>query len=246
MLEGRRVLAVVPARGGSKGVKLKNLREVGGVPLVALAGQVARALPWIDRAIVSTDHEGIARVAEDAGLACPFMRPEDISGSIISDWQVLIHALTETERIDGVAYDIIVMLQPTSPGRTPEHVTATVQHLVRGGFDSVWTLSETDSKSHPLKQLLISGQGDLSYHDPAGANIIARQQLKPVFHRNGIAYAMTRDCLTVQMSILGAKPGAIVIEGDLPNIDTELDLLWANFLLEHQAKQGATGSSPGP
>ena len=68
MFEGRRVLVVVPARGGSKGVKLKNLREVGGVPLVALAGHVAKALPWVDRAIVSTDHEGIARVAEEAGL----------------------------------------------------------------------------------------------------------------------------------------------------------------------------------
>jgi CMP-N,N'-diacetyllegionaminic acid synthase len=238
MFEGRRVLAVVPARGGSKGVKLKNLREVGGIPLVARVGQVVRTLDWIDRAIVSTDHAGIARVAEEAGLSCPFMRPDNIAGSIISDWQVLIHSLTEIERIDGTVYDIILMLQPTSPGRTPDDITATVAHLVRGHFDSVWTLSQTDSKSHPLKQLLVSGNGELSYYDPAGANIIARQQLTPLFHRNGIAYAMTRDCLTVQKSIFGKKPGAIIIEGNLPNIDTELDLLWANFLIEHQERQG--------
>lgn len=231
MFEGRRVLVVVPARGGSKGVKLKNLREVGGVPLVALAGHVAGALPWVDRAIVSTDHEGIARVAEEAGLACPFLRPEDISGAIISDWQVLIHALTEMERIDAMTYDVVVMLQPTSPGRTPEHVTATMEHLVRGGFDAVWTLSETDSKAHPLKQLNVSPEGGLSYYDPAGAKIIARQQLTPVFHRNGIAYAITRQCLVDQKSIMGAKPGAVVVEGNLPNIDTELDLDWANFLI---------------
>ena len=231
MFEGRRVLVVVPARGGSKGVKLKNLREVGGVPLVALAGRVAKALPWVDRAIVSTDHAGIAKVAEESGLACPFMRPEDISGAIISDWQVLIHALTEMERIDGVTYDVVVMLQPTSPGRTPEHVTATMEHLAKGGFDAVWTVSETDSKAHPLKQLNISADGGLSYYDPAGANIIARQQLKPVYHRNGIAYAITRDCLVAQKSIMGAKPGAVVVEGRLPNIDTELDLDWANFLI---------------
>lgn len=231
MFEGRRVLVVVPARGGSKGVKLKNLREVGGVPLVALAGHVAKALPWVDRAIVSTDHEGIARVAEEAGLNCPFMRPEDISGAIISDWQVLIHALTEMERIDAVTYDVVVMLQPTSPGRTPEHVTATIEHLVKGGFDAVWTLSETDSKAHPLKQLNVSPAGGLSYYDPAGAKIIARQQLTPVYHRNGIAYAITRACLVDQKSIMGAKPGAVVVEGNLPNIDTELDLDWANFLI---------------
>ena len=231
MFEGRRVLVVVPARGGSKGVKLKNLREVGGVPLVALAGHVARALPWVDRAVVSTDHEGIARVAEEAGLACPFMRPVDISGAIISDWQVLIHALTEMETLDAVTYDVVIMLQPTSPGRTPEHVTATMEHLVKGGFDAVWTLSETDSKAHPLKQLNVSPEGGLSYFDPAGAKIIARQQLTPVYHRNGIAYAITRDCLVDQKSIMGAKPGAVVVEGNLPNIDTELDLDWANFLI---------------
>lgn len=231
MFEGRRVLVVVPARGGSKGVKLKNLREVGGVPLVALAGHVAKALPWVDRAIVSTDHEGIARVAEAAGLACPFMRPEDISGAIISDWQVLIHALTEMEKLDAVTYDVVIMLQPTSPGRTPEHVTATMEHLVKGGFDAVWTLSETDSKAHPLKQLNVSPEGGLSYYDPAGEKIIARQQLTPVYHRNGIAYAITRDCLVDQKSIMGAKPGAVVVEGNLPNIDTELDLDWANFLI---------------
>ena len=233
MFEGRRVLAVVPARGGSKGIKLKNLREVGGVPLVALAGHVARQLPWLDRAIVSTDHAEIARVAQEAGLDCPFMRPEDISGSIISDWQVLIHALTETERIDARIYDVVVMLQPTSPGRTAAHVTDAVAHLVRHGFDSVWTVSETDSKSHPLKQLLVSDAGQLSYYDSAGANVIARQQLAPVYHRNGIAYATTRECLTVQKSILGRKPGALKIEGYLPNIDTEIDLLWANFLVTH-------------
>ena len=230
MFDGRRVLVVVPARGGSKGVKLKNLREVGGVPLVALAGHVARKLPWVDRAIVSTDHAGIARVAQEAGLDCPFMRPEDISGSIISDWQVLIHALTEIERVDAKTYDIMVMLQPTSPGRTPAHVTGAVTHLVQNDFDSVWTVSETDSKSHPLKQLIVSGAGQLSYYDSAGAGVVARQQLAPVYHRNGIAYAMTRQCLTTQKSILGKKPGAVVIEGLLPNIDTELDLLWANFL----------------
>jgi CMP-N,N'-diacetyllegionaminic acid synthase len=233
MFEGRRVLVVVPARGGSKGIKLKNLREVGGVPLVALAGRVASRLKWADRTIVSTDHPEIARVAQEAGLAAPFVRPEDIAGSSISDLQVLIHALFGMERIDCTTYDIVVMLQPTSPGRTAEHVTETVAHLVHGNYDAVWTVSEADPKNHPLKQLIMSSEGNLSYFDPAGATIIARQQLKPLYIRNGIAYAMTRDCLTVQKSITGARWGAVQIKGELANIDTELDLLWANFLLDH-------------
>lgn len=233
MFEDRRVLVVVPARGGSKGIKLKNLREVGGVPLVALAGHVASSLPWVDRAIVSTDHTEIARVAQESGLAVPFIRPQDISGAIISDWQVLIHALTEMERIDAVTYDIVVMLQPTSPGRQAEDVNATVAHLVSGGFDAVWTVSESDVKGHPLKQLVLSPEGNLSYFDPDGAKIIARQQLTPLYTRNGIAYAMTRQCLVEQQSIVGAKWGAILIQGEIANIDTELDLAWANFLIDN-------------
>jgi len=231
MLDGKRILIVVPARGGSQGVKLKNLREVGGMPLVAIAGRVARALDFADRAVVSTDHEEIGRVAEESGLAAPFRRPENLSGPVIGDLEVLTHALQEMEQQDGVAYDVVVMLQPTSPGRTAEQVRRTVETLLRGGFDAVWTVSETDSKAHPLKQLTVGKDGRLGYYDPAGANVVARQQLQPVYHRNGIAYAFTRACLLDQKNIMGARTGAVVIEGPVANIDTELDLDWANFLL---------------
>jgi CMP-N,N'-diacetyllegionaminic acid synthase len=230
MHSDRRILAVVPARGGSTGVKLKNLRTVGGVPLVVLAARIALATPLIDRAVLSTDHPDIAEAGRAAGLAVPFMRPEALSGPRVADWDVLVHALTETERQDGVRYDVVVILQPTSPGRRVEHVRATIEALVEGGHDAVWTVSETDSKAHPLKQLTIDPQGRLDYYDPAGAAIIARQQLEPVYHRNGIAYAITRQCLLEQKSIKGARTGAVVIADRLVNIDTEFDLTLANFL----------------
>jgi CMP-N,N'-diacetyllegionaminic acid synthase len=230
VIGARRVLAVAPARGGSQGVKLKNLRTVGGVPLVGLAGDIARAVPEIDRRICSTDHPEIARVARDHGLDTPFLRPEELSGPRIADWDVLNHALLATEALDGVTYDIIVMLQPTSPGRTAAQVSQTIHTLIDGGFDAVWTVSETDSKAHPLKQLVVREDGALDYYDPAGATIIARQQLQPVYHRNGVAYAITRDCLIRQRSIKGAKCGAVIVEGLLANIDTEFDLEVANLL----------------
>lgn len=239
MIQGRRILAVVPARGGSKGIPFKNLRKLGGVPLVAMAGQVAGECEMIDQAVVSTDNEDIARVAGDSGLIAPFRRPEDLSGDRIGDWDVLNHALKAMERIDNTTYDIVVMLQPTSPGRTKEHIEATLEKLVSGGFDAVWTVSETDSKQHPLKQLTVGKEGRLTYYDPRGADIIARQQLDPVYHRNGIAYAITRDCITRQKAIKGSRTGALVVEGDLPNIDTEIDLEWAEFLLDR--RKNATG-----
>ncbi len=156
---------------------------------------------------------------------------------------MLEHALTEMEARDGVTYDIVLMLQPTSPGRTAAHVRDTLHHLIEGGYDAVWTVSETDSKAHPLKQLTIAEDGRLDYYDPRGAQIIARQQLTPVYHRNGLAYAITRQCLIEQKSIKGAKTGAVVAEGNLPNIDTELDLEWAEFMLARQAARSAVSAS---
>ena len=230
MIEGKRVLAVVPARGGSKGIALKNLRCVGGVPLVARVGACVAECPFIDRAVVSTDHPEIRRVAEQSGLAAPFMRPEGISGDRIGDWDVLRHALVECERIDGERYGIILMLQPTSPLRRPRHVRDAAEKLGREGWDAVWTVSETDSKAHPLKQLNVEGDR-LSLYDRRGAHIIARQQLDTLYHRNGLAYAFSRACIPDLKTIMPERTGALVVDGHYVSIDTEHDIAYVEFLL---------------
>ncbi len=240
MLNGYKILVVVPARGGSKGVKLKNLRPLGGVPLVGLVGRVVQQLDYVDRAVVSTDHPEIAAAAVKYGLKAPFMRPETLSGDRIADWDVLNHALLTCEDMDHCRYDVVVMLQPTSPFRRPESVTKTVVRLIEGAYDAVWTVSETDSKAHPLKQLVLNGDR-LDYYDPAGAAIIARQQLNPVYHRNGVAYAISRECLVDKKSIKGTKTSYVVID-DLPvNIDTELDFKYAEFMLQQDVSPGKPG-----
>ena len=122
MRSGKRILIVVPARGGSKGVALKNLRPVARVPLVARVGQLVGGLPWIDRAVVSTDHDEIAAVAEQSGLAAPFRRPAELSGDRIGDVEVLVHALESCELHDATSDGVVVMLQPTWPLRTAQHV----------------------------------------------------------------------------------------------------------------------------
>jgi len=231
MIADKNILVVVPARGGSKGVKLKNIRTLNGIPLVALVGQVVKQLPYVDRAVVSTDHSEIAKIAQEAGLDAPFVRPPELSGDIVADGPVLHHALMACEEIDKRPYDVIVMLQPTSPFRKPAHVTAAVNKLIAGGYDAVWTVSETDSKAHPLKQLVIDNDR-LDYYDPAGAGIIARQQLKPVYHRNGVAYVMTRELIADQKAIKGAKTSVVIIDDPLVNIDTEVDFKLAEFMLQ--------------
>ena len=98
MINKLNVLAVIPARGGSKGIPLKNLKKVGGVPIVEIASQVASTVEFIDRIVVSTDNEEIAEAAVEGGADAPFRRPEILSGDRISDTQVLAHALKEVER----------------------------------------------------------------------------------------------------------------------------------------------------
>ena len=236
MRGGKRILVVVPARGGSKGVPLKNLRCVLGTPLVARVGELVQELPWIDRAVVSTDHPEIAEVARASGLEAPFVRPDSLSGDRIGDLEVLSHALQASDADDGVTYDIVVMLQPTSPLRRAEHVSDCVDKLVSGGFDSVWTLSRSDPKYHPRKQLTLEGDR-LDFSDPLGETVIARQQLSPVYHRNGAAYAITRECLLSQKSILGKNASAVIIDEPMLSIDTLEDFDAVEALLRARAEE---------
>lgn len=237
MIGDLRVLAVVPARGGSKGLPRKNLAEVGGVPLVARVGEVIARCPSIDRAVVSTDDEEIASVAVAAGIDAPFRRPEELSGDVIGDVDVLQHALAATEDDDGTRYDVVVMLQPTSPLRTADQVEATLRRLVDEGLDAVWTVSPTDGKAHPVKQLRVDA-GLLRFDHPDGADVVARQQLAPLWHRNGVAYAVRRATLAAGL-LMGARTGALVIDGPVANIDDALDLAWAEFLLARAQQDSA-------
>ncbi|WP_120495689.1 cytidylyltransferase domain-containing protein [Kiloniella sp. EL199] len=232
MINNLSVLSVIPARGGSKGIPLKNLSKVGGVPLVGLAANISTSVNEIDRTVVSTDNEEIALVANSYGADNFFRRPEKLSGDRVGDLEVLQHALLTTEEFDQTQYDIIVMLQPTSPLRKIQHVADCIKMLAENDYSAVWTLSETDSKSHPLKQLSIdTNTKSFEYYDQTGALIIARQQLSPVYHRNGLAYAIRRETLMEEASIKGNNPGALITPGNFISIDTELDLELTNFYL---------------
>ncbi len=230
MIDHRKVLAVVPARGGSKGVPLKNIKTLAGEPLIMHTARVIQDVAMIDRAVVSTDHEGIAQTARSGGLVFFGPRPDQLSGDRVGDLPVLQHALQQAEAADACRYDIILMLQPTSPVRKPEDLTRCLEKLVHGSHDAVWTVSPIDLKFHPLKILRVSN-GNMSLWDESGKSIIARQQLEPLYYRNGICYAFTRECLMDTQSIYGNNAGAVIIDHAFVNIDTAADFQAAEVLL---------------
>jgi CMP-N,N'-diacetyllegionaminic acid synthase len=233
MYKGNRVLAVVPARGGSKGIPLKNLSKIGGKSLIEWVGAFlnrCNETSIIDTAVVSTDHKGIRDEAIRCGIAAPFARPQELSGDCVSDIDVLSHALEESDLVYRDRFDIVVMLQPTSPFRRTHHLFECLDMLIEGQRDSVITVSEADPKFSPLKQLRIVDD-NLEYFDSRGAQIIARQQLEKMFFRNGSVYALTRDCVQKKKQVITEQTGAVVCNDPLVNIDTEEDILFAEYLL---------------
>lgn len=231
MYKKNRILAVVPARSGSKGIKLKNIRLLNGIPLIGYTANLIDQLNIIDEAIVSTDSNKIAKIAKKYGLDVPFLRPKNLSGDLVSDLEVLNHVLSDMRKKMNKDFEIILLLPPTSPMRLKVDVTKVIKKLIDQNLDSVWTVSKSDKKNHPLKQLKINGY-NLCYADKNGETIIARQQLKSFYQRNGVVYAFTKNCLKTQKRILGKRAGYVLINRPVVNIDDKFDMEIAEFLLK--------------
>ena len=136
------------------------------------------------------------------------------------------------KKLMGVRYDLVIMLQPTSPLRTSAQVEEAIKLLIEKNYDSVWTVSKIDPKYHPLKLLQVVN-GVLDFYDSRGSAIIARQQLTELYCRNGAAYVMTRDCILYQKTIKGAKAGAYVMKDAMISVDTPQDLHLVEYYMTH-------------
>jgi CMP-N-acetylneuraminic acid synthetase len=229
----RSVLAVVPARSGSKGIPGKNLRPLRGTSLIGWAGLALEGCDFVDRRILSTDSEEYAAEGRRYGLDTPFLRPAELSTDDAEAVPTVQHALRAVEAADGRRYDVILIVEPTSPLRRPEDLARCARRLVEERADAVVTVSPLDPKAHPRKLLALDA-GRLSFLDPAGADVKRRQQLGPLYWRNGVCYAVSRDCLVERGVLFGPVTLADVIERPVVNIDSLLDLEWAEFLLARQ------------
>lgn len=228
------ILGVIPARGGSKGVPRKNVREVGGRPLIAWTIETASGCPVLDRTVVSTDDPEIAEVARAHGGDVPFLRPADLAGDRVPMVPVLRHAVEAVEA-DGGRVDWVCLLQPTAPLRTPEDVAAAVALAEEGGCDSVISVVRVYDV-HPVLMKRIDDGRLEPFCVPEVEGTRRQDYDPPAYMRNGAIYLTRRDVLVERGSIWGEviRPYVMPEERSV-GIDNELQMRLVDMMLRERA-----------
>jgi CMP-N-acetylneuraminic acid synthetase len=227
-----KVLGVIPARGGSKGIPQKTLAAVGGRPLLAYTADAAHGSARLTRVIVSTDDPRIAQAARELGLEIPFMRPAELAADATLMLPVLQHAL-DAMRAEGFAADAVVLLQPTSPLRRAAHVDAAIDLLAATGADSVVTVVEVPHQFSPVSVMRIDGERLTPFLD--GPPILRRQDKPRLFARNGPAELAVRAAVLDAGSLYGDDVRPLVMTAaESLDLDTPADLDLLDCLLTRQ------------
>jgi len=222
-----KTLALIPARAGSKGVPDKNLRLLSGISLTAHAIRCARETKCFDRIVVSTDSDRIAANAEAEGAEV-LRRPAELASDTADVVDVIAHVL-EVLAQKGFHPEVVALLEPSSPLRTPAMVQKALAALVSG--DAVFTVTEVPLRFHAAKQFAVDRHRSAEPFLSGGTHPVRRQELTPTFIRNGAAYAFRTHMFLAHQSVLGPAPQVVVIEEPLVNIDTIEDLAEAERLI---------------
>lgn len=185
-----KILGIITARGGSKGIPGKNIKPLAGKPLIAYTIEAAKESGVFDRIILSTDDKRIAEVARSCGCEVPFMRPAELAGDSTPHLPVLQHAVRWLEDREEYKPDAVVILQPTAPLRRGVHLREAAELFIKSGADSVVSVSEIPGHHNPHWQFCMDGDGKLSLFtgEPISQVIRRRQDLPTTFTRNGAIY----------------------------------------------------------
>jgi CMP-N,N'-diacetyllegionaminic acid synthase len=217
-----KILGVITARGGSKGVKEKNIKLLSGKPLIAYTIECALKSNLCD-VIVSTDNYKIKEISEELGANVPFIRPPDLSSDSASSLDVIVHALKSMEEINSTKYDAVMLLQPTSPFRTSNDINHCIDLLnKRDDADSVISVVDVGSH-HPARMKYISDDFLIDPPFCEKKENQNRQELEPMYIRNGVIY-LTRSSIIKKRSFKGKNCLAYLMPMSRSlNIDTQFD-----------------------
>ncbi|MEL6714570.1 MAG: acylneuraminate cytidylyltransferase family protein [Planctomycetota bacterium] len=235
MIDGRRVLALVPARGGSRGLPRKNVLPLGGRPLIAWTVEAALGCPLIDRVVLSTDDEEIAAAGRAAGCDVPFERPAPLATDTAATIDVALHALDALEA-GGDAYDVLVLLQPTSPLRTSDDLTGALETLRSSGAPSVVSVVRSPVRPHwmfrhapsePLDPVVSEDERPARRQDQEGEYVVL----------NGAVYVTDVDELRRERRFVTTRTVGFPMPPERSvDVDTAADLARADALLADDAR----------
>jgi len=234
MINGKNVLVIIPARGGSSSLPGKNIKELCGKPLIAWSIEVAMACSSIDRVIVSTDDKNISEVAKNCGAEVPFIRPHELASDRASTIEVIFHTIDWLKKHQNYQAGYILLLQPTSPLRTSKDIKYAIQTLKDNKARSVVSVCEAD---HTLWSNILPEDNNMKdFIRPQILN--KRRQDLPRFYRlNGAIYLAETDYLRECNGFLGQDTYAYEMPKDRSiDIDTDIDFKLSCLLMEEQNK----------
>lgn len=233
MYRGKKILALITARGGSKGLPRKNILPLGNKPLIAWTIEAAKASPYVDRLVLSTDDSEIAQVAESFGCEVPFIRPDYLATDTATSMDVILHAL-DTLNADS-EYDYLLLLQPTSPFRTTSSINAAIEQCIDGGNEGV--VSVCKAKKAPEHVFFQGNDGAFLPVIGAFTGISRRQDFKQAYEFNGAIYFTRIEFIRTEKTYNSANLRMFIMdEWESLDIDAAEDLEYAEFRLERLKK----------
>jgi len=232
MINGKTVLAIIPARGGSKGIPRKNIKILAGKPLIAWTIEEAKKSNYIDKIIISTDDNEIAKVSSKYGAEVPFIRPALLAKDETATNEVILHAIKWLEKNQNIKLDVLILLQPTSPLRNICQIDSAIERFVSDIYTNC-LVSVKEVEENPYWMKIIDDSSYLKNFITKHINYIRRQDLPKMYVLNGAIYIMEVS------DFLGYK--SFDVDNTIPfimdtissiDIDSEIDFKLAEFLLE--------------
>lgn len=216
-----KILALIPARGGSKGIPRKNIKLLRGKPLIQYTLEQAKRVGVFHNIMISTEDDEIAQVCADLGHPLPYKRPLSLAKDDTATLPVILHVLDEEMKY-GRKYDAVCLLQTTAPFRSDELIKQAVEKMEADSrLDAVISMKEVPSHYHPSWVFKEDGNGCIiPYENEIPAQ---RQLLNPVYYRDGAVYLIKTSCLLSQKSLFGERTGMIINKKASVNLDTMED-----------------------
>ncbi|MEP4378196.1 MAG: acylneuraminate cytidylyltransferase family protein [Alphaproteobacteria bacterium] len=223
-----RTLGVIPARGGSKRLPRKNVRDLNGAPLIAYTIAAAAGAANLTDWLVSSDDDEIMAAAQSYGAPVPYKRPAELGGDEIRNNDVMLHALDHMEAATGAAYDVIVLLQPTCPIRQSAHIDTAIESLQGSDLDTVASVKGPFKKRDPNLKRIRDGVLEDYCGTPPGPD------WEPFYIYNASIYAMRCDWFRRERKFVSARQIPLVMdEYHSIDVDTEADFQVAEALVRH-------------